>query len=180
MAQRHASAPKFAARALADEPVQLPAQQPQQQQQERQGEHLEALPPKATTWPWQRAKCVHLAALLVGWQVRCASAACYLAGVAPSWLSALCKGLFSSRPCVVILVHAHHFVLRWSLHLSSAQTACTQDPSTAPRSRHPGAVPGRGQRAAAAGGAAAHGRAWPAGHAGPQTSSPCPAAGASM
>jgi hypothetical protein len=59
MAQRHASAPKFAARAFGDEPVQLPVQQqqPQQQQGEEAGaEETEALPPKASAWPWQRAK----------------------------------------------------------------------------------------------------------------------------
>ena len=60
MAQRHASAPKFAARAFGDEPVQLPVQQQQSHQQqqgeEAQAEETEALPPKASTWPWQRAK----------------------------------------------------------------------------------------------------------------------------
>jgi len=57
MAQRHASAPKFAARALADEPVALPAVPPPPPQLQQQPAENEQLPPKSTTWPWQRPRC---------------------------------------------------------------------------------------------------------------------------
>ena len=56
MAHRHASAPRFAVRALvgSEDIVQLPPNAATEQRARQQDE--DRLPPKAASWPWQRSR----------------------------------------------------------------------------------------------------------------------------